>query len=114
MLTAVKNNPENLMVVFIGNIPGETSLLEIQQLVGNREMAIDFSTHHINCIDGVGYHYVLAKAHSDESASALIEMLNDKEFNGAQLEARLFVKREQELKWQGTNRRVSELPFDIK
>jgi hypothetical protein len=99
------------MLVFVGNLPGDSTLLELQNFLGNHEMSVDFSAHQheIN-----GSHFLLIKTNSFESAEDLISDLNGKRFNSVKIEARRFIKRsEQPQEWTKEERRTSQLELDF-
>ncbi len=101
------------MLVFIGNLPGDTHLQEIQEIVGDRDMLVDYKTYRARPADNQDYHFVLAKTDSKDSAAALIRKLNGTAFRGVEIEARHFVKRKKLAAWQGVERRGNQLDFDF-
>ena len=91
------------MHIFISNLPGDASLLELQHFLGNHEMSIDYSSHRRH--DHSDHHFLLIKTNSHESAGALIRELNGKEFHGVAVEARRFIERKKQPQWDGEERR---------
>ena len=99
------------MLVFIGNLPGNSPLIELQHFLGNHEMSVDYSAHRH---EKVGSHFLLIKTNSFESADDLIRDLNGKSFNSVKIEARKFIKRNKEQqKWTKEERRTSQLELDF-
>jgi hypothetical protein len=99
------------MLVYVGNLPGDTTLIELQNFLGNHEMSVDFTAHQHENNDS---HFLLIKTNSFESADDLISELNAKRFNGIKIEARKFIKRsEQAQEWTEEERRISQLEFDF-
>ena len=99
------------MHIFIKNLPGDASLLELQHFLGNHEMAIDFSSHkHHSNSDS---HFLLVKTNSNESADELIRELNGKLFHGAVVEARRFIERTQQQEWDGQDQRIHNQQLNL-
>jgi RNA recognition motif-containing protein len=99
------------MLVYIGNLPGNSTLIELQNFLGNHEMSVDFTAHRHENNDS---HFLLIKTNSNESADDLIKELNGKFFYGEKIEARKFIKRsEQPQEWTKEERRTSQLELDF-
>ncbi len=101
------------MLVYIGNFPGDTQLIEIQNLLGTRDMLIDYATYRAKPAGYRDHHFILAKTKNNESADDLILELNGSSFRGAELEARHFVKRKQPGSWPGAERRTNQYGLDF-
>ena len=95
------------MLVFVGNLPRDSPLIELQHFLGNHEMSVDYSAHRH---EKTGSHFLLIKTNSFESADDLISDLNGKSFNSVKIEARKFIKRsKQQQEWAKEDRRNSQL-----
>ncbi len=81
------------MDVFIGNLPAEARLLEIQDLLGGQSVHTRFERRMgRDCFDK-DYHYFIVFTSSDNEGRALIDSLNGKIFDGCRITAREFIKR---------------------
>ncbi len=99
------------MLVFIGNLPGNSPLIELQHFLGNHEMSVDYSTHRH---EKAGSHFLLIKTNSFESSDDLIRDLNGKTFNNVKIEARKFIQRnKKQQKWAKEERRTSQLELNF-
>ncbi len=99
------------MLIFVGNLPEDSTLIDLKHFLGNHEMSVDFSAHRH---EKTGSHFLLIKTNSFESADDLIRELNGKSFNGVKIEARKFSKRNmQQQEWTKEERRTSQLEFDF-
>lgn len=101
------------MHIFVGNLPGEASLLELQHFLGNHEMNVDYSSHSHDKDSHPNTHFLLIKTSSNESADKLISEINGKKFHGVTVEARRFIKRRKKYKWDGQERRGSQMNLDL-
>ncbi len=101
------------MLVFIGNLPGNSPLIELQHFLGNHEMSVDYSTHRHEDNDMDDSHFLLIKTNSFESAEDLIQDLNGKSFNSVKIEARNFICRKKQQEWSHVERRTSQLELDF-
>ena len=98
------------MLVFVGNLPRDSPLIELQHFLGNHEMSVDYSAHRH---EKTGSHFLLIKTNSFESADDLISDLNGKNFNSVKIEARKFIKRSKQQEWTKEERRNSQLELDF-
>ncbi len=81
------------MDVFIGNLPAEARLLEIQDLLGGQSVHTRFERRMgRDCFDK-DYHYFIVFTASDDEGLALIHSLNGRIFDGSRITAREFIKR---------------------
>jgi len=99
------------MHIFISNLPGNASLLELQHFLGNHEMSVDYSSHRHNSHSDT--HFLLIKTNSNESADELIRELNGKQFHGITVKARRFINRRKQHNWDGQERRNHQLNLDL-
>ncbi len=99
------------MFIYIGNLPGEATLIELQEFLGDHAMSVDFSAHrHPQQSD---HHFVLIKAMGDAEADQLVSDLNGKPFKGVRVQARRWVERAEKRAWQGPERRFQQLDLDL-
>ena len=101
------------MLVFIGNLPGDAPLVEIQKLLQGRNVTVDFTSHRCQDWKTRDYHFVLVETYDSESLDSLVEEMNGRLFRGHVLEARPFVKRKGESDWDGIERRVNQLALNF-
>lgn len=87
--------------------------MEIQNLLGTRDMLVDYASYRAKPADYPGHHFILAKTKSNESADDLVLELNGSSFRGVELEARHFVKRKQQGSWPGAERRTNQYGLDF-
>lgn len=97
------------MEVFIGNLSAETRLLELQNILGNYIMHLDFTTHEGRDCDHRKYHFVVVNAKNRDEGMALIERLNGMNLVGNALDVHEYIHRDQQKseQWQGENRRIN-------
>jgi hypothetical protein len=95
------------MDVFIGNLPGEATLAELQAFLGDLKLHSD--VRHCNGRDHThkDYHFFVIQAVERQQALALIERFNGSMFHGRAVEAREYVCRKPQGPWQGRERRVN-------
>ena len=101
------------MHIFIGNLSGNASLLELQHFLGNHVMNVDYSSHSHDKISKADNHFLLIKTSSNESADRLINEINGKKFHGVAVEARRFIKRNQQKKRGGQERRNTQMGLNL-
>lgn len=101
------------MLVFIGNLPGETPLLDIQRLLDGRVLSVDFTSHRCEDWKQRDYHFVLVKMRDSESVNSLIDEIDGLDFHGQVLEARPFIKRRDQSDWDGIERRSHQLALNF-
>ena len=101
------------MLVFIGNLPGDAPLVDIQQLLDGRDLSVDFSSHRCEEWKRPDYHFVLVKMRDSESLNSLINEIDGQLFHGHVLEARPFIKRKAGSTWDGVERRSHQLALNF-
>ncbi len=101
------------MLVFIGNLPGDAPLIEIQQLLHGHHLSVDFTSHRCDEWQSRDYHFVLVKMQDSESLNRLIGEIDGRLFRGHVLEARPFIRRKQQASWDGIERRVHQLALNF-
>lgn len=101
------------MHVFIGNIPGEATLLEIQKFLGNHEMSLNYSALRPHQHPELNSHCLLIKTNSHESADGLIAELNGKVFKEREIVARRYVERKSRQPYHGVDRRQKQLDLNL-
>ena len=101
------------MHIFVGNIPGNATLLELQRFLGDHKMSVDYSSHRHGNSTQTDAHFLLIKTNSNESADDLIQELNGKRFRDVPLEARRFIQRQPNPQWKGVDRRSYQLDLDL-
>ncbi len=99
------------MDVFIGNLPAEGKLVELEELLGLQVLHSRFERRAgRDCFDK-GYHYFVIFTDSDDEGSALIERLDGVEFKGNRITAREFHQRLEgnapAANWDRKDRRVN-------
>lgn len=101
------------MLAFIGNLPGDTPLVDIQALLQGRNLTVDFSSHRCDDWQSRDYHFVLVQMPDADSLSRLVKEMHGSLFRGHILEARPFVKRKSRVPWNGIERRSQQLAFNL-
>ncbi len=101
------------MLVFIGNLPGDAPLVEIQQLLHGRDLSVDFTSHRCADWKSRDYHFVLVEAFDAKTRDSLIAEINGRLFRGHVLEARPFITRKGDAEWDGVDRRVNQLALNF-
>jgi hypothetical protein len=96
--------------VFVGNLPGEASLLDLHTLIGNFPMKAD-----LQCCEGRdridrSYHYFIVRAANRSDGLALMARLNGREFAGRRIVAREYIRRSDPGAWEAEERRVNASP----
>jgi hypothetical protein len=101
------------MHIFIGNLPADTSLLDLQHFLGNHEMNVHYSSHSHDNLSDSSSHFLLIKTDSDESANKLISEINGKLFHGVPVEARRLIERSGQQEWDGQERRNEQMDLEL-
>jgi hypothetical protein len=81
------------MEVFIGNLPANGSLIELDEIMGGVALHSRFERRLGRDCFAKNYHYFVVFTDSDEEGWKLIERLNGKVFNGTRITAREFIQR---------------------
>jgi hypothetical protein len=95
------------MDIFIGNLPGEATLAELQAFLGDLKLHSD--VHHCNGRNHADddYHFFVIQAVEPDRAFALIEQFNGRVFHGRTVEAREYIRRKRQGAWKGMERRIN-------
>ncbi len=95
------------MDVFIGNLPGNATLAELHDLVGEFDLRADFRCSKGHDRDGQPYHYFIAHTENRQQGNKLIDRLNGLAFQGSLLSVRECVFRQQPNDWGDADRRIN-------
>ena len=100
------------MDVFIGNLPAEGLLVELEELLGIHALHSRFERRAgRDCFDK-SYHYFVIFTDSDDEGRALIKRLNGMNFGSKRIIAREFIKRVESnlpaADWDREERRVNK------
>ena len=95
------------MDVFIGNLPGDATLSDLQQLVGEFQLRADFHCTKGHDKAGRPYHFFIARTRNRQQGMELIARLNGMTFQGNPLTVRECVQRRKPAVWSGEERRVN-------
>ena len=95
------------MDVFIGNLPGEATLAELQAFLGDLKLHAD--VRHCSGRDPVerDYHFFVIEAVDRARGLALIARFNGAQFHGRAVDAREYVCRGRQSDWPGPERRIN-------
>lgn len=99
------------MEIFIGNLPADGRLIELEALLGGLSVNSRFETRTgLDCYDK-NYHFVVINADSDAEGRALIERISGSHFKGNRLAAREYIRRTEDTApaadWDGMERRIN-------
>jgi hypothetical protein len=81
------------MDVFIGNLPGTATLVELTEFLHGLDLRPDFQCHQGQDEQARNYHFVVARTATTEAGQALIASLNGRLFGGQPVEAREYLPR---------------------
>jgi hypothetical protein len=95
------------MDVIIGNLPGNATLAELHDLVGELDLRADFQCNKGHNQDGNPYHYFIARTETRIQGMELIARLNGLAFQGSALSARECVRRQRNNNWERKERRIN-------
>ena len=95
------------MDVFIGNLPGDATLTDLHDLVGEFELRADFHCARGHDHSGQPYHFFIARTTNRKQGMELIARLNGLRFQGSPLSVRECVERKSTKAWQLQERRVN-------
>jgi len=98
------------MDVFIGNLPADATLLELQELVGDFALRADFRCKQGHDRDGRPYHFFIARTENRSHGMELVARLNGLDFQGLRLAARECMPRQPGKAWPGEERRINPWP----
>ena len=95
------------MEVFIGNLPGQATLLDLRNFLQGIEVRMDFQYHQGRDRQDRNYHFVVARTANPDEGRALIDKLNGRLFEGRPIEAREYRPRASRAPWKGAERRLN-------
>lgn len=95
------------MDVFIGNLPGSATLIELFSFLEGMDLRREFQCFQGRDGESRGYHFVVARTTSREQGMALINRLRGQCFEGQAIEVREYQRRRLVLAWRGQERRVN-------
>ncbi len=98
------------MEVFIGNLPGTATLLDLTMLLSGIQLRTDFRCYQGRDQQDRRYHFFVARTTTREEGLALIEKLDGQVFEGHRIEAREYLPRRTEPVWDDRERRINPLP----
>ena len=95
------------MDIFIGNLPGEATIAELQAFLGDLKLHSD--VQHCNGRDRFenGYHYFVVKDLPEARGRTVINRFDGATFHGRKVVAREYVCRQQAATWDGPDRRIN-------
>lgn len=95
------------MDVFIGNLPGSATLLDLTAFLDGIDLRTDFQCEAGRDQYDRNYHFFVARMASREAGLELITRLNGRVFEGRAVEAREYRRRAPCREWRGMERRVN-------
>ncbi|AFL74161.1 hypothetical protein [Thiocystis violascens] len=95
------------MDIFIGNLPGTATLVELTDFLHGVDLRTHFQCHEGYDEHARNYHFVVARTATPEEGLALIERLNGRLFEGQRVEAREYLPRGPGQIWDAAERRVN-------
>ncbi len=95
------------MDVFIGNLPGTATLVELTAFLHGINLRTDFQCHQGQDEHARNYHFVVARTTTPEEGEALIASLNGRLFEGQRIEAREYHPRGSRQEWESAERRIN-------
>ena len=100
-----------LMDVFIGNLPADGKLVELEDLLGGKTVHTRFERRMGRDRFDKDYHYFVVFTDSDNEGHGLIERLNGLVFDGRRISAREYIRRADRHpsvpSWSGEERRIN-------
>ena len=99
------------MYVYVGNLPGGATLVDLQRFLGDHAMSVDFTAHR-HPLDP-DQHFVLIRAFGDAEAGQLVRELDGRLFEGVPVQARRWITRARTSDWEGPERRCKQLDLDL-
>lgn len=81
------------MDVFIGNLPGEATIEELRQFVGDIKLHANYNCHKGHDRSDSHYYFFIAELESEQAAHALIQRIDGTLFLGHRISAREFIPR---------------------
>lgn len=95
------------MEVFIGNMPGTATLVELHRFIGDFDLKADFQRTRGHDRHGHPYHFFIVRTHTRQQGKELIARLNGHVFQGRPLSVRECIRREASVNWRGEDRRIN-------
>jgi hypothetical protein len=95
------------MDLFVGNLPGEATLMDLQTFVGDFELRADFQRCQGRDARDRTYHFFIVHATSRKEGLALLKRLNGQEFSGRRVIAREYFRRRPASYWDQEERRIN-------
>ncbi len=95
------------MNVFIGNLPAESTFVELQALLGDQEIHTRFEQRMGRDRFDRDYHFLVVHTKSNQAGMVLIEQLNGILFKAQRITARGYIERSNDNRWSGTDRRIN-------
>lgn len=97
------------MDVFIGNLPGTATLVELTAFLEGIDLRTDFQCHQGQDEPSRNYHFVVARTATPEEGQSLIASLDGRLFRGQPVEAREYKPRSPCQEWEDADRRVNQM-----
>ena len=101
------------MLIFIGNLPRNATLVELEKILGRENFRVRYSSHRGKRKDKSEYHCILVNTEIDNVGHKLIEQIDGLKLANNILVARQYIDREISGDWQGENRRIKQLDLDF-
>ncbi len=94
------------MQIFIGNLPGEATLTELQGFLGSLHVHSTVEYGRGCDFQALDYHYFVIRADTRAMGKRLIQQFDGHSFHGRQVEAREYIQRTPS-GWSGEERRIN-------
>ena len=101
------------MLIFIENLPRDTTLLELEEILGCEDLRVRYSSHRGKRKDESEFHCVLVNTENNEVGQNLIAQVSGLKLRNNHLIARPYIERGKTGGWQGENRRLQQLSLDF-
>ncbi len=101
------------MLIFIGNLPRDATLAELEKILGRENFRVRCSSHHGQRKDQSEYHCILVNTESDDVGRKLIGQIEGLKLGDNILVARRYIDRETARNWPGENRRIKQLSLSF-
>lgn len=95
------------MEIFIGNLPGTATLLDLTMLLNGIRLRTDFRCYQGRDQQDRQYHFFVASTATREEGLSLIEKLDGQEFDGHRIQAREYLPRGPEGRRDARERRIN-------
>ena len=97
------------MKLFIGNLPGNATLAELNELLGGIKLHADVQVCKGRDQKALDYHYFIARTINDKAGQQLISRFNGELFHGRTIVVRQFIERKCDEPWEGPERRINQV-----